>query len=211
MACADRLAEAFIFPVTGPTACGRIWRCRCRDCDKTWDFHNRGRLPPPEIILKRARRDGWLVGQGRKPRCPLHAVEPAKYRSIVFDPGPPAPVIQPLKGQTMSASATASVSQNQPNPKLVRQVMGLLEDHFDEKVRRYRAGWSDERVTKETGVHIGQVAKIRCEYFADLAEDPELAKLRDALAELELRAEALHKDAKSLAAKLESLIAARKI
>jgi hypothetical protein len=205
------LADAFIFPVTGMP---RLLRCRCRDCEKTWELKQIHKTLPAHVVFRKARREGWLVSPGKKPRCPKHAVDPAHYKSVPFNNPPPAEVHQPLKRESlMSTAATAAVnSQTTPNMKLVRQAIALLDDHFDEEAHRYRPGWSDEKIAKETGLHIVQVAKIRCEAgFGELADDPEMVKLRDDIAAHELACEELHKTSKALSVRVESFIAARKL
>lgn len=99
----------------------------------------------------------------------------------------------------------------QPNMKLVRQVMNLLDEHFDEKICRYKTGWGDEKVAKDVGIHVGQVAKIRADAYGELADDPIIMKLRDACAEHELKTEELAKEAKVLSARLEAYINSRKV
>ena len=61
----------------------------------------------------------------------------------------------------------------------------MIEEHFDRDKRRWHDGWSDERIAKETSAALDFVIKVRREDCGELAEDPEDAKMRSAIAALE--------------------------
>jgi hypothetical protein len=62
--------------------------------------------------------------------------------------------------------------------RLTLRVGGVIEEHFDREKRLYHLGWSDERVAKETSAALDFVLKVRKEGFGELAEDPEMTRLR---------------------------------
>lgn len=66
-----------------------------------------------------------------------------------------------------------------------RLVVAELEDHYDDKAKRYRAGHCDASIARTTGIAEAVVAKIRDEFFGPTAppEPPELTRLRESIAD----------------------------
>lgn len=58
------------------------------------------------------------------------------------------------------------------------KVFKLLGTHFDDEKGRYRNGYSDDRIAKETGCALLFVQQCRKECFGDLKEDPAIAEMR---------------------------------
>jgi hypothetical protein len=126
------------------------WEIVCSACDYR-EAKGWGPRTSPAIMVHNFRRLGWTAGRGTKPLCPS-----CSRRPEVKD--------QPVVG---------------PSPKIARRVFGLLDDHFDETTKRYRAGYSDERIAKEADTAIELVMRLRREAYGELAEDPKITELRD--------------------------------
>ena len=73
----------------------------------------------------------------------------------------------------------AAILGPQPDAKVLRRVFALLGQHFDEENGRYKQGWSDELIAKEANTFRDFVVKYRRESFGELAEHPDLVKLRE--------------------------------
>lgn len=67
----------------------------------------------------------------------------------------------------------------------MRKVFALLEDNFDADKGQYLAGYSDERISKETGISIDGVKKYRVDGFGKLQPPTELNAMKRDLEELE--------------------------
>ena len=96
--------------------------------------------------------------------------------------------------------------ENIPNPKLQRKVFTLLEDHFDEERRLYRAGWSDKKVAAEAQTSEQYVAALRSGAFGELAEDPTITALRSELAGLREEAQKIADELMERMGKIEEKI-----
>jgi hypothetical protein len=165
------------------------WQIVCSACDhvetKGW-----GPRTSPEIMVRNFRRAGWTVGRGIRPLCP--SCSSNREAKEVKD--------TPLVG---------------PSPKIARRVFGLLDDHFDEETRRYRPGYSDERVAKEADTAIELVMRLRREAYGELAEDPKLTELRDELELAKLGFEEAYQEAmeqlRKLGGRVDELARGRKL
>lgn len=215
------LKEHHFIPIKGANPA--TFRVKCRDCEKTWEIKfPHAKFLPIGVVLKKARREGWLISSKHKPRCPKHSVEPKQYRTIVMREEPPAPVFRPMSAplpilpsilEAAVKESVMSIEELSPasNARTKLKVINLIQGNFDEAIHRYHAGWSDERVAKDAGgLDITYVAKIRVEFFGQLAEDPAVKELQDELAMLVLESEEQLKKAKALADKVENFIRARK-
>lgn len=79
------------------------------------------------------------------------------------------------EGATVSAQAGLAQAK----------VFKLLVAQFDEEAGRYRNGYTDDRVAKETGCALVFVQQCRKECFGELKEDPAIAELRNDIGALE--------------------------
>ena len=165
------------------------WQIVCSACDhvetKGW-----GPRTSPEIMVRNFRRAGWTVGRGIRPLCPSC-------------------------GSNREAKEVKDTPLVGPSPKIARRVFGLLDDHFDEQTRRYRPGYSDERVAKEANTAIELVMRLRREAYGELAEDPKLTELRDDIELLRLEmadaVKPLHARLDELVRRVEDLAKPRKL
>lgn len=67
----------------------------------------------------------------------------------------------------------------------IRKVFQLLEDNFDDQEGRYKNGYSDERIAKETGLSITAIHDHRVGAFGKIKPPSELKALRTELEELQ--------------------------
>jgi hypothetical protein len=72
--------------------------------------------------------------------------------------------------------------QSAPARKVFREVMGWLEESYDEASKRYKKGFSDLSIAEETGAAPQFVAKTREDYFGPLGTPPEIDAIRGDLA-----------------------------
>lgn len=69
----------------------------------------------------------------------------------------------------------------------------LLDEHFDAPGGQFAKDWNDERISKETGLHIDRVVQYRQVAFGELKVPSEVQQLHDdinALAQLKLESDA---------------------
>lgn len=135
----------------------------------------------PEGISKAMILKGWTVGS-RRLCCP--DCQPKKLKTV-----------QERKEPVSNAAQTVATTGPQPNPakpevseaakRAHRMVMMLLEDQYDEANKRYRPGWDDEKVAKETGAAKAHVAATREQYFGPAGEPEQVAQLRADLLAME--------------------------
>ena len=91
-----------------------------------------------------------------------------------------------------------------------RMAFDFLGEYLDPATRRYRDGWSDEKVAAESKISIKAVEALRKEFFFDLAAPPEdpVKTLADGLdrdlAALRGAVEAIGYGLKAVAAALET-------
>lgn len=108
---------------------------------------------PPTAYANFFRNAGWIIDE--------------KLKSAV------CPKCQAKNDKVADMSAEASKRQ--------RQMMHLLDDHFDEDQGRYVSDWSDERVAKETGLAGTFVSKFREDAYGPIRVHPALTQASDQL------------------------------
>lgn len=138
-------------------------RIECAQCGSLDEWRIAGRRPPPEVVQRHFTARGW--GLRKRPLCPQCSSKKeipmtAKVTPIVA----PAPVIvsTDVKAQRRDAHA-------------------LIELTFDIATGAYREGYSDHRISKETGISENWVAKRREEEFGPLKVPDEIGELRRAI------------------------------
>jgi hypothetical protein len=162
--------------------------CRCGGTESIsfpFDGNN------PERVSKTFVRRGWQFDGFHKNRCvcpkclaskapndPDELIRKREARMAVT-PMPPRPAAAP---QTASDDATKAVRD--PTVREMRQIMGLLESHFDDKGGLYTKGWNDRRVAEEANLPMAMVSKVRREAFGELKVDTEIEVLRAEAREL---------------------------
>lgn len=136
------------------------WRLTC-GCGKSdqWAWG----VAPPNVMIRNAHRQGWLLKYRKTPVCPeCNGVH--KVSTTIPNPQP----------------------QIGPDPKLARKIYAALDDHFDETKRLYHGNATDATIAKEIGTSETIVARIRTEAYGELAEDPAIQSVRDQLEVMKL-------------------------
>jgi hypothetical protein len=156
----------------------------CTDCGREGSvFH--AALRDERQLLAHFAKHGWMFVRREAQYCSTQCSRSAKEKQRIAREQrredemkhplpPPAPVPAP-------APAREPVASIGPDPKILRRVITLLNDHFDSEKRVYESGWSDERIAKEAAAALDFVLKYRVGAYGELAEDPEIGKLRDDL------------------------------
>lgn len=94
------------------------------------------------------------------------------------------------------------------NPKLQRKVYALLDDHFDEDRRLYKAGWSDKKIAETAETSEQYVASVRRGAYGELAEDPMVTAIRNEIDALDKHAKSMTDTLLNEMAKVEQKITA---
>lgn len=154
----------------------------CSSCQTTREFDRR--LPASKVRTD-IERNGWSVDKKWKTaRCPGCADK------VGPSPVPAVPVIARGAG---------------PDPKIMRLVFSLLEEHYDPETHQYDTGWTDERIAKDADCSVAFVAETREQGFGPL-EDPRIADLRGLIAETRLSIDKARAAAKTEADELRVLV-----
>lgn len=124
-------------------------------------------------------------GKGHRPyhyslvkAAPAPAPEPKKETPMPAVAAPPAPTV--ISDEARNARRLATM---------------MLEEHFDVATGRFRDGWTDEKIAKETGAAVQFVTKRREEDFGPLKMPSEIEQERARLDALEARVDAYEKHA----------------
>ncbi len=131
----------------------------------------------PDLVAKRMLASGWTFGS--KLTCPEHS-----RRERVARIRTPKRELEPMT--TPAKIETAAPMTTSDEARLAKRlVVAELEDHYDDKAKRYRAGHCDASIARTTGIAEAVVAKIRDEFFGPTAppEPPELTRLRESIAD----------------------------
>jgi hypothetical protein len=144
------------------------WRLKCAGCGITTEVHRPDLNRAEELISHFTKKD-WVLAKDTPPYhstpCYRAAIATKKSENAM----PKAPERPP----------PAAILGPQPDPKVLRRLFTLLTQHFDEENGRYAQGWNDELIAKEANALLDFVVKYRRESFSELAEHPDLVKLRE--------------------------------
>jgi hypothetical protein len=124
---------------------------------------------PPNLrsnqLVKNMRAKFWTVGRHEAPKCAScnHKREDVKDMANTTERNPLAP-----------PSSTPAL----PDGRIMRRLMGLLEDNFEEEKHRYREGYDDARIAREAECALEFVVRYRRQAFGEvIVDDPRLTKL----------------------------------
>ena len=117
---------------------------------------------PPDKARKHLISKGWQIA-ARRATCPQHM----------------------HKDKPMSEPKVEQPERSDAAKRARRMIYMALEDYYDESQKRYKAGWSDQRIADETGASVQFVASIREDDFGPSGEPPEIAEFRERLAKFE--------------------------
>jgi hypothetical protein len=165
-------------------------KCRfvvtCTDCGREASvFHSA--LRDERQLLAHFVRNGWMFARKESQFCSTQCARSAKEKRQARERAErEEEMMKPTPAPTPApAPAHAPVSTIGPDPKITRRVIVALEEHFDDEKKLYRPGWDDQRIAEETKAALDFVKKYRKDAYGELAEDPEIAKLRDDIKAME--------------------------
>lgn len=177
---ARNCAPAEILSVSG----AHVARIECVQCGSVEDWRIATRLPPPDIVLRHFTTRGW--GVRKRPLCQ----QCVKKRDVPMRHlDPPIDWLEAIPNLGKENQMTAKVTPITPTPSIVptdakaqrRDAHALIELTFDIGTGAYKDGYSDVRISKETGISETWVAKRREEEFGPLKVPDEIAELRRAI------------------------------
>lgn len=125
-------------------------RAECPQCGGHDDIPLSTDLPP-DVIAKKFRQKGWRVGGPSRDPKPILCPTCVEKRSS-----------RPSGGAMEVIDKMASNETAPANIQRIRMKAGaLIMDNWSEQRGRYSEGWSDERVSKETGLSEQAVKRMR--------------------------------------------------
>lgn len=133
-------------------------RAQCCQCGGHEEW-NTGRVPPPEVVTKHFAQKGWKVR--KRLICPICNAPQKKELSMNN--------VAPIKPEPAPTDAVKAAR---------RKANELLMFEFEVEAGRYKDGWSDERVAKESGMPLAWVVKRRDEEYGPLKEPSEFGEVR---------------------------------
>ncbi len=160
------------------------WEIECRECH-TVSSHGWSQRMSANLAIRSLRKAGWEVEHKRKPLCADCVKRKNDRGENVVDlktnndgaglmAGPAKALL--LEAVNTEVERRAAVG---PDLKIARRVIGMLEEHFDDQLRVFRVGHSDQSIADSLGVSVEAVVKIRREAFGELAEDPKVKQMRE--------------------------------
>lgn len=161
---------------------GRVrWRARCAKCGKEEDCF-RADLRDADQMISHFLKRGWVLRRKEPMYCSTSCQREVreqleKQRASQREIEMKHPTTTGLSSlPALTAVAGTSIG---PDLKMMRRVFTLLDEHFDGDRRLYHRDWNDARIAKEAVASPEFVIKLRREAYGELAEDPEIGRLRD--------------------------------
>lgn len=157
----------------------------CGECGQTDQVWNSDSSVNSAKARKKWEERGWIVGAGPKAdRCPVCADRIRNPRK--------KPVLKVVKpggnAEEGSMAATIDARNGAPFPEIspavrakIPEMYMILGDYFDAAKGRYRDGWSDARVARETGLSEAMVKSRRESDFGKLKDRRGETAVADAL------------------------------
>lgn len=164
---------------------GRVrWRACCTKCGKEEDCF-RADLRDADQMINHFLKRGWVMRRKEPMYCSTSCQREAREQ-LEKQRAMQRAMQQEIEMKHPTTSATSTMALTTvagtaigPDPKMLRRVFAMLDDNFDTDRRLYRSGWSDERIAKEASASLEFVTKYRREAYGELAEHPEIGRLRD--------------------------------
>ena len=147
--------------------------CTAAGCDRQQSLKQTKSLPP-EALAQKFKAHGWDMKIGRKrvvcPRCR----------------NKPKEVNDPMSKLTKIPTAKTSAQPvgHAPNPRQQRQIYSLLDEHFREDEGRYLNGYSDQKVSDETGIAVDVIRTCRRQAYGDIKPPSEVAAFQAEVGDL---------------------------
>ena len=151
-------------------------RMLCSYCKKSGSI-NISKLLPPDIIDKKFSQKGWKVDPHV---CPTCVANEKKVRAVTKKERKEMTTVTNTNAKPNGSLATNPVLKavSVDTHKATAKLHQLLVLNFDPDDGCYAEGWSDERVSKESGLSLAHVAEVRNIAYGELKEPEEVAALR---------------------------------
>jgi hypothetical protein len=160
------------------------WQLKCSICGEARKFPFRGDCPP-EYMAKGLRREGWTVGEGKKPRCggacgrsfKLKNDEPKQVGARLF-------TYQPVITSASLAAMQEETTMDTPNEVDFETEMAIgskLMEAFDRVNGLYHYGQSDKKVAEHCKTTVMSIEAVRKKLKMTIREDPLITQFRDDL------------------------------
>lgn len=153
----------------------------CSKCGAT-EWMNVTKLVPPEFADKKFTQKRWKLDPNICPHC----VEQATSERRVKRENHRAELAAEKESKPVTTTTNVSPLADHPslraastNSRKAEAVMHrLLTAHFDPDNGAYKTGWSDERVSKESGLAPGHVVETRKIAYGEIKEPEDIVALR---------------------------------
>jgi hypothetical protein len=141
----------------------------------------------PEGIEQAFRRKGWEFSawHKRECRCPDCVAKGVTRRNdpdeLLKRRQKEMATVTPIKpGADVPkvASDEAVAAVREPTMREMRDIVGALDSHFDDKAGAYDKGWTDRRIAEELNLPMAMVTRIRREAFGELRAATDIEALR---------------------------------
>lgn len=175
--------------IGGPTMTAHL---TCSQCAADGKVKVRAVMPADQIDQK-FKQAGWRLDPHLCPACvpPVRTKKEASPMATATVASAPAAIASTTTPTTAPAAATPVAFKPSPAAMKAQAAMfQMLSEQFDSAAGRYCAGWTDERIAKETGLGIDYVRDFRVAGFGELREPEELTRMRADIEALE----ALHRE-----------------
>jgi hypothetical protein len=149
-------------------------RMTCSHCNKPGGV-NIIKLLPPDIIDKKFVQKGWKIDPHVCPEC---VANEKKARAVTKKERQEVNNVTPNKPNGTLATNPVLKAVSVDTHKATAKLHQLLVLNFDPDDGCYAEGWSDERVSKESGLSLAHVAEVRNIAYGELKEPEEIAALR---------------------------------
>lgn len=166
----------------------------CSRCGATDFLSATPTRSPAHTVAATFTRRGWRVGHVGKHVCPqCVATETASRRSA--------------RAAAKETSMPTEKAASAPASTAIVDLYMRLDDAYDRAAKRYRDGWTDERLASETGLSVSLVQERREHDFGPLVVDTTAKDLRAALVSLSAEAAAAVIAVKTVAGEARRLAA----
>jgi len=146
----------------------------CHGSSSGGQRYNAGVLRNEGQVIRKMESAGW-ANVKNKLRCPTCEAERREQNNSDTTTQKEE---QPMKHQPIVALQTVKDELRKPTPKQKREIIGLLEDVYDDVLLRYRGKETDKAVAETIGdVMPGWVAEIRDDMFGPDGSNDEMEAL----------------------------------
>lgn len=216
----SRAAERYGLEIVRLPMSNGMWtsaeRATCSTCDRTEDvIHaNKASHIPPDIVVKKLKRRGWLF-RGKKATCPFCAADQRMRGVRAATAAKPTPSITtspvPEIPEEMPTMADQNVVQidaapRAPTREQKRRIHQEIEGNWDERSGRYIGSASDQFIADGLHVPRAWIVDIRADFFGDSGENADIAAFKTELATRIEDVEKLVENAMASASRYDDLL-----